>query len=798
MKTLLKWFKKQLCSLELYTAIAAGTITTSILFTSPISGVANNGDYIRIMRLTGLQFIKDIRCTNISQYFRFGETAILPGQNFISSHILPVIAAEFLNRQFFSTDLFDIRYLGLVFTILFIIGIYLAAKTIKTGKKALDLLLSVMLVFVLCDIGYVSYFNSFLGEAAVDVFFILMFGFMSLFVYTKKVTLPMILCFLISSVLFISAKQANVLMGIFIALFGLSLLLLDRRLKVVISLGISMILLAGVSIYLYTVSPDSMDHIAKHQTVFYGILKDSPDPEGDLEFLGLDKKLAALKEASFFDPGLSIASDSAYMETEFYRKISFSKVLEFYLTHPSRFIKKLEVTAKNSTMIRPPYLGNYLYEDTGERLSFSSKFSLWSTLKKTYMPNNLLFVVVFFFLYILTLLFEYIRAFKSKNSNGILKANLFLLLCMIGAAQFVIPVLGDGEIDLAKHMYLYNLCFDLMFLSAVIWIITRITLLLSYLKNRISAGSIIKLIRPIVVFLIVAILCIPAFVFFHKDKLQMPSGMKALSVAAKVGEYLTFGRYDRQELLWQIIHKDNTGILIMADKIVCFKSFDAAEKESENNERQLFGSNDWDTSTLRKWLSSDKATVDYGINTPTGTNVWKGHNSYGNEPGFLYGFSESERKLIKTVPHKSILSAFDVDKKNGGNNDYLWTNVVPLLVQNYDRAYFQTVSDRVFLPDVKELKQYVYDNGLKCKRQATAIAIKNADFNNGHRYMDYWLRTPYSNSASFVRDVGSDGFVYHKDAYYGEMGVLPVLYIDSGCPIIKGDGSIGNAYKLAE
>jgi hypothetical protein len=795
MNSLSKRLRKRICRIELYAAAAAGIISAEILFMGPVTGVANNGDYNRVVYPAGLEFITDSRYTNIDRYFRFAQSGNPSGRSFNTSLFIPVEAAKLLNRLIKSSTIFDIVFLGISFTVLFMIGIYLLVKGQKTGKKGLDLLLSVMLLLFLCDVGYVSYFNSFLGEAAIFVYLLLMSGVVSWMLGRRKITIPWIICFFISSVLFISAKQANVLMGIFIAGFGLTILLVDRRPKIIISICASTLLLAGVSIYLYISVPESMDQITKHQTVFYGILKNSPTPEQDLEFLGLDGKLTVLKEASFYDTGLPIASHSTLLENTFYNKISFFKVLKFYLYHPDRFIKKLEVTAKNSTMIRTPYLGNFLFEDTHERFNFSREFSLWSTFKKTYFPNSLGFIAAFFLLYLLVLLFEYYKAFKRTGDGyAVLKTNMFVLLWTIGVSQFFIPILGDGEVDLEKHMFLYNLCFDLMLISAVIWIVNGITKAMGILKSRISVKTIARWLKLSAgLFLITLLFSISNT--FSKTTEAAADGRQLISSVSGTGTYLRFGRYGGEDLLWQVIDNDNGRIMLIADKIICFREFDTREESSRNMERKEFGSNDWETSDIRTWLNSDNETIQYKRAPEAAAEVWQMQGSYNAVPGFLYGFTKQEKDMIGTVPHKSILSIYDLHKKEGGSSYYLWTNCISLLMQNFERAYCQTVSDRVFLPDVREMKECVFDNGLKYRKKALSQAAQKIGISS-RQYVNYWLRTPYAARASFVRTIGSDGYVYYKDANCSNMGVLPVLCLKPGCVAAGGDGSFDDPFRL--
>lgn len=470
-----------------------------------------------------------------------------------------------------------------------------------------------------------------------------------------------------------------------------------------------------------------------------------------------------MKNTTYYDGGLPFAPDGDYMQKEFYSRISYARVLKFYLCHPSRFIGKLDIAAKNSTMIRPPYLGNLIYENANERFALTGKFSLWSTVKKTFMPAGLMFVILFFSFYLLVATYEFLAALKSgRDRYRAVYAGVFLMLWAIGITQFAVPVLCNGEADLAKHMLLYNICFDMMLISAVIWVLHKMVSLSGILKLRMST-----------LFIMPALIIMMTFLSSSRP-IDLPDTVGTTAVNAdqsvnmlKTGDLIEFGRYGGAGITWQVIGTDDEKLTLMAGRIICFKAFDAASGNDRYPERQKYGSNNWSTSTLRTWLNSDEERVDYGSKQPDTGHVWMGFNSYDREPGFLSAFTADEKRAIKAVTHKSILSVFDAGLKDGGKKYYFWTNSIQLIIQNYDDAFFQYVEDAVFLPDIRDIKN-VYDKGLNCRRAYSETGA----------YSNYWLRTPYATRASFVRYVGSDGYVYHKDAYYGAMGILPVLCLD--------------------
>ena len=68
----------------------------------------------------------------------------------------------------------------------------------------------------------------------------------------------------------------------------------------------------------------------------------------------------------------------------------------------------------------------------------------------------------------------------------------------------------------------------------------------------------------------------------------------------KIGDYIEFGKYDEQTILWRVISIDEEGnSLIFSDKIISLKMFDAKGSYHKNEDRKELGSNYWKDSNIR-------------------------------------------------------------------------------------------------------------------------------------------------------------------------------------------------------
>ena len=193
----------------------------------------------------------------------------------------------------------------------------------------------------------------------------------------------------------------------------------------------------------------------------------------------------------------------------------------------------------------------------------------------------------------------------------------------------------------------------------------------------------------------------------------LQTGAAQATQTVNIGDYIRFGSYNGAPILWRVINVDETtgDPILFADRILTLKAFDAAGNyHTGNSDRVGYGSNFYKDSNIRQWLNSSSAnsganTIDWIQNDPSVSNMYFGYNPYNNEKGFLAdgNFTQAERSLIKPYTHKVLLDSLDYEKKDGGTEPYTSNSFIDQVVQNYDAAYFQNVTDSIFLLSVKQL-----------------------------------------------------------------------------------------------
>ena len=277
----------------------------------------------------------------------------------------------------------------------------------------------------------------------------------------------------------------------------------------------------------------------------------------------------------------------------------------------------------------------------------------------------------------------------------------------------------------------------------------------------------------------------------------LPMSVQAASKPdIKVGDYVKMGTYNNASILWRCVSIDDNGPLMLADRIIDTLAYDAktndnssSKSHSRSYKRDDYGSNYWKDSNMRSWLNStaEAGKVDWLCGNPPKDGYVSGVGAYNEKAGFLNAFSKSEIAAMKTVTQRSLVSHPEYNKGivNGdANSDLLYYTDISYAAINYDSAYFETTTEKVFLLDVK---------------QANAV-WKNLNgyyvaYNNDGMAWPYWLRPPVTDCNHDMRYISSSGQVGRYAPWYSDLGVRPAFYLDSEYFVTtSGSGSQSSPY----
>ena len=273
------------------------------------------------------------------------------------------------------------------------------------------------------------------------------------------------------------------------------------------------------------------------------------------------------------------------------------------------------------------------------------------------------------------------------------------------------------------------------------------------------------------------------------------SADESKTTQVELGQYISLGKYNGKDVIWRCVSVDDKGSLMLADKVIDTLPYDAktndnnrSKSHSRNYKRDTYGSNYWKDSNMRSWLNSTAAAgeVKWLCGNPPRAGYVKG-NAYDQKAGFLNDFSKAEIAAMKNMTQRSLVShpEYNLGFHDGeGRSDLELNYDIENVDSNFDSAYGENSTEKVFLPDVQQVNTVWKNFGnYYIARNEQGVA------------WPYWLRTPVTDCNHDMRYVHSNGSVGREWPNTDYIGVRPAFYLDSDYYVTtSGDGSASNPY----
>jgi hypothetical protein len=450
---------------ELIILIVVASILIVTLLLPPAVGLSDNGDFIKMMSKFGLEHRVQ---TWGDRYFAYVDPIYVADQEraawyqkawvktFVSSEIIFMAPAVWINDLFYSRRVFHLHFLGMVHIAIFLAGAFLlltGARNANPLKRALGVFLSII-IFV--DVGYISYFNSAYTETASLLFFMLLIAAAMPAIFRRQFTSVWIMLYFLFGLLFCFSRYTNALIYPLLALFGVIMAIHSRR-----AAGIAIAALAaiagGLLIWIsLRNAPLEYKQFSLYNHFFNALLPFSPNPAQDLKEFELDPSLQRYSKTTYFQPESAVNDAAANRAIE--QKISTQTIMRFYLRHPRRILQAAFRSVPMGFSLRPGY-GNYEKSAGKPPGAVSKGFAIWSSFRELLIPKSFWIAIVIFLL-------SAVNTFFPRRPLG--ETSFRILLILICVLQLVITSIASEPSDIIRHMFLFNLVFDLLLMIAVI------------------------------------------------------------------------------------------------------------------------------------------------------------------------------------------------------------------------------------------------------------------------------------------------------------------------------------------
>ncbi len=438
---------------------AAATILAYQLFVPPIVGMADQGDFRRMIGRFGYgpeQHQPVPSYMYVARKYVPDPSYRSPEWEQVSSEYLFVGASFALNRVVSKDGKWDIILMGLIHGASYLVAFMQLLHVTRSSQVRVFLWIAILVV--LTDVACVAYFNSFYAEPASLIFFMLLAAESIEMHNSERISLPVLFRWTLWAIMLVLAKPQNAGVGLVAAMFAIHLRTWTGR-----AAWLSCALIfTSIAISIAT-APAEMKNACTYNLVFKAILPESRDPAADLRALGLDSRLQDYSGTGPWSPKtvfLPLTKSGAIGHV-----VTQRTVLQFYLRRPARLWRHIKAMLPIAMLSRPEY-GNFERSAGYAPMARSQSFALWSDChERVFTP------VAKFFVLLLPLPAVTLAVWRRLRTRSL---EYFAALCAACLMSFLAAIFGDAW-DNVKHLFLFNVMIDACLLAATVLAFSLIT-----------------------------------------------------------------------------------------------------------------------------------------------------------------------------------------------------------------------------------------------------------------------------------------------------------------------------------
>lgn len=463
---ILDWLKKWFPPVRLGMLILI-FILVMTLFMPPANGMADNGSYGPILRANGLYeydgdtsyFKHFVARYPIMQYYNPEQYNILTLQNVL------IQSALILNKAFFSTKIFDIRFLAFIYCVLYLFGmlILMVAITKKLSLNKSYIVVGIA-VFLLGDTSYLVYFNSFYSNPLLFILFIYFVGLGALAYQQSKVQrifICLILQFLVALLVpAVSHTTSAFILGILIALSGSLFFIRDRHYKMGVGILIAALLPLSLFINHIVASPD--ENKERFNSMSMGVLQVANNPGKTMQDLGMNPEYEIMRGINYDQTYVIEKSRSKNIKENFIDYIRIWRTSLYYLVHPNDLMKMLNIGLENQNISRQTNISDREQSAAYFQQIQDLFFKGASRVKGAFLPKKFAFYMLVSLAIIVTYTVVAYRGIKigTKVYVARLLAKLGIIVMMI--TSFIVPIVVSGTANMVQEMQIASSIVDIL------------------------------------------------------------------------------------------------------------------------------------------------------------------------------------------------------------------------------------------------------------------------------------------------------------------------------------------------
>lgn len=452
------------------------------LFTPAYLGIANDSIGNQKMAEYGLSYRESDRGDDpdafaSNEYFTRVYEVTNTGETIHTSQNLFVTVAMALDTLFTSDSLFDIRFLAILYLVLYLPAVYLM---LKAGLERVHyfseaVVVTVLGVMIFADISYLASFNSLYSDALILICFVYIAGAsMGLHLEESAQTAKQLILAVAAEVLCLLERRFF-LAGIFVAALLGSHVRITAGFGRAVSVVLAALALCSAVFSLYWAG-DEFDDVSKVHSVTRGVLLQSQNPDDALEEMGIDASYSLLTDQSLYDYYPISEISNPVLRKDFLDKFDGLDVALYYLKHPGELVLMWNYAVRSALNLRRDYCGNYERSTGMPAMSKTVAFSAWSMFRERSLPSTLGYLVLLVIVFTV-LSGRGIFHRKSVNRWDYVYFITMLAITAIGLGDITAVICLSGDAQLVQCSMTFGVALDLLFFFVLAEILHKLNIL---------------------------------------------------------------------------------------------------------------------------------------------------------------------------------------------------------------------------------------------------------------------------------------------------------------------------------
>lgn len=469
-------------SMALLGTAACLAVALLALFVSPYLGVANDGIGNRKMAEYGLVYREadrgdDPALFSSNAYFTRVYEVTRAGEPIHSSQNLFVRAAMALDTLFTSDAFFDVRFLALIYLVLYLPAVFLLlrAGVERVSYFSEAVVVTALGVLIFADISYLVFFHSLYGDALIFICLMYLAG-ASMGLHRERAGQTALQLVLAAAGLVLCLLEKRFfLSGIFVGVLLITQVRILSGSGRVVASGLA-ILLIGSSVFSLYWGGQEFDDVSKLHSVTRGVLLQSQKPDATLEKMGIDPSYSLLTDQSLYAAYPPTEISNPVLQHGFLDRYTAWDVAAYYGTHPGELVMMLNNAVGSALRLRRDSCGNYERSAGMPEGGKSVFFSAWSMFKERSLPSTIGYLAL------LVVAFAAMSGRKVFNRRLIQRWDYvyfttMLAVTAIGVADITAVICLSGDAQLVQCSMTLGVALDLLFYFVVAEILHKLNIL---------------------------------------------------------------------------------------------------------------------------------------------------------------------------------------------------------------------------------------------------------------------------------------------------------------------------------